>query len=95
MSCKFAHHFWYVQWFLDKKESYHKIVLSKRNIFVLKFAFVMQVFGLVEMLEIKTLPRRSFLKVDFEERVAFWRGVQVLTGSLSLNLDKMSTTGAN
>ena len=55
----------------------------------------MQVFGLVETLEIKFLPRRSFLKVDFEERVAFWRGVQVLTGSLSSNLGKMSTTGAN
>ena len=55
----------------------------------------MQVFGLVEMLEIQNLPRRSFLKIDFEERVAFWRGVQVLTGSLSSKLGKMSTTGAN
>ena len=43
----------------------------------------MQVFGLVEMLEIKILRRRSFLKIDFEERVAFWRGVQMLAGSLS------------
>ena len=67
----------------------------KAEYFRTKICFVMQVFGLVETLEIKFLPRRSFLKVDFEERVAFWRGVQVLTGSLSSNLGKMSTTGAN
>ena len=68
----------------------------KAEYFRTKICFVMQVFGLVETLEIKFLPRRSFLKVDFEERVAFWRDVQVLTCSLSSSVQgKMSTTGAN